>query len=91
MIFFIRFNLIILIICFLFSCSKKVEKKSLIEEKSQELQMIEAYKGGIEELEKGDVLFAAKKFNEVELLYPQSIWAPRAVLMAAYSYFTQLY
>ena len=91
MIFFIRFNLIILIICFLFSCSKKVEKKSLIEEKSQELQMIEAYKGGIEELEKGDVIYAARKFNEVEIIYPQSIWAPRASLMAAYGYYLQSY
>ena len=28
------------------------------------------------------MLFAAKKFNEAELLYPQSKWAPRAALMA---------
>ena len=91
MMFFIRFNLIIFIICFLFSCSKEVEKKSLIEEKSQELQMIEAYNGGIEELEKGDVIYAAKKFNEVEIIYPQSIWAPRASLMAAYGYYLQSY
>lgn len=92
MLFFIRLNLIILIICFLFSCSKEeIETKSLIEEKSQELQMIEAYKGGIEELEKGDVIYAARKFNEVEIIYPQSIWAPRASLMAAYGYYSQSY
>ena len=30
-------------------------------------------------------------FGEAELLYPQSIWAPRAVLMSAYGYFTQGY
>jgi len=30
-------------------------------------------------------------FNEAELLYPQSIWAPRAALMAAYSYYSYLY
>ena len=40
---------------------------------------------------KGDVFFAAKKFNEVELLYPQSIWAPRSTLMSAYAYYSQLY
>ena len=51
------------------SCSGKEEEKiSIIEEESLELQMIEAYKEGIKELEKGDVIFAAKKFNEVELL-----------------------
>ena len=53
--------------------------------------MIEAYNEGLKEFNKGDVFFAAKKFNEVELLYPQSIWAPRSILMAAYSYYSQMY
>ncbi len=53
--------------------------------------MIEAFEEGYEELENGDVLFAAKKFNEAELLYPQSDWAPKAALMAAYSYYSQDY
>ena len=53
--------------------------------------MIEAFKEGYEELENGDVLFAAKKFNEAELLFPQSEWAPRAALLAAYSYYSQDY
>ena len=53
--------------------------------------MIDAFKEGYEELNKGDVLFAAKKFNEAELLYPQSEWAPKAALMAAYSYYSQDY
>ncbi len=55
------------------------------------MQMIEAYNEGLKELEKGDAIYASKKFNEAELLYPQSIWAPRAALMAAYSYFSQYY
>ena len=42
-------------------------------------------------LEEGDALFAAKKFNEAEMLYPQSMWAPKSALMAAYSYYTQDY
>ena len=42
-------------------------------------------------LEKGDVLFAAKKFNEAEILFPQSEWAPKSALMAAYSYYIQDY
>ena len=43
----------------------------------------------VKALDEGDVLFATKKFNEAELLYPQSDWAPRASLMAAYAYWTQ--
>ena len=86
-IFFIIFALFFLIT----SCSKEKEKISLIEEKNLESQMIEAYNEGIKELERGDVIYAAKKFNEVELLYPQSVWAPRAILMAAYGYYSQLY
>ena len=79
-----------LIILILISCSKD-EKVSIVKEKNIETQMIEAFKEGYQELENGDVLFAAKKFNEAELLYPQSKWAPRAALMAAYSYYSQDY
>ena len=73
------------------SCSQKEEKVSLIKENNLEMQMIEAYNEGLKELNRGDIFFAAKKFNEVELLYPQSVWAPRSTLMAAYSYYSQLY
>ena len=41
--------------------------------------------------EAGDALYAAKKFNEAELLFPQSSWAPKAALMAAYVYYAQDY
>ena len=87
------FYKIVILIVFLnlYSCTKKDEKISLVEEKSLEMQMIDAYNEGLEELEKNDVIYAARKFNEAELLYPQSIWAPRAALMAAYAYFSQLY
>ena len=53
--------------------------------------MIDAYKEGLNELENGDALFAAKKFNEAEVLFPQSDFAPKAALMAAYSYYSQNY
>ena len=82
---------LLLIILFCFSCSKKEIKKSVINEKSLELQVFEAYEEGVESLEKGDVLFAAKKFNEAEILFPQSDWAPKSALMAAYSYYIQDY
>ena len=87
------FYKIVILIVFLnlYSCTKKDEKISIVEEKSLEMQMIDSYNAGLEELEKNDVIYAARKFNEAELLYPQSIWAPRAALMAAYAYFSQLY
>ncbi len=81
----------ILIILLFFSCSKEIEKKSVIMEKSVDLQVLEAYKEGKKSLEAGDVLFAAKKFNEAEVLFPQSEFAPKAALMAAYSYYIQDY
>lgn len=86
-----RLSLVIIITFFVTSCSKEIEKKSIIKEKSQELQMIEAYNEGLEELKKGDVIYAARKFNEVEIINPQSVWAPRASLMAAYSFYSQSY
>ena len=73
------------------SCSKEKEKISIVEEESLEMQMIKAYNDGLKELERGDPVYAVKKFNEAELLYPQSIWAPRAALMASYSYFSYMY
>ena len=83
--------LVIILIIFLNSCSKKEEKISIIQEKEIQLQMIDAYKEGVKALEEGDVLFAAKKFNEAEILFPQSEWAPRSILMAAYAYYSQDY
>ena len=76
---------------FILSCTKEVAKENLITEKDIELQMIEAYKEGVKELKRGDVLFAAKKFNEAEVLFPQSDYAPKAALMAAYAYYSQNY
>ena len=89
-----KFHLVYLIIALILlntSCSKEKEKISIIEEENLEMQMIKAYNEGLKELERGDPVYAAKKFNEAELLYPQSIWAPRAALMASYSYFSFLY
>ncbi len=73
------------------SCSKEELKESVINEKSLNMQVYEAYSEGLKSLESGDVLFAAKKFNEAETLFPQSVWAPRSALMAAYSYYIQDY
>ena len=87
----INFLLLIFLVFFNLSCSKEIKKESLIKEKNIELQVLEAYSEGMRELEAGDVLYAAKKFNEVEIMFPQSIWAPRSTLMAAYAYYSQDY
>ena len=85
------------IILFLFlvlstlSCSQKVEKKSEILEKNIDSQILEAWSEGLKELERGEALYAAKKFNEVEILFPQSEWASKSTLMAAYAYYSQDY
>ena len=84
---------VVLILFFIFisSCSKKEQQITVLKEKNLELQMIELYQEAMQEFEKGDVIYAGKKFSEAELLYPQSIWAPRAVLMSAYGFFSQGY
>ena len=75
----------------LFSCSNKELKENVIIEKSLEMQVLEAYEEGVKALKSNDVLYAAKKFNEAEILFPQSEWAPKSALMAAYSYYKQDY
>ena len=89
-----KFHSLFLIVFLIFlvnSCTKEKEKISIVEEESLESQMIKKYNEGLNELDKGDIIYAAKKFNEAELLYPQSIWAPRAALMAAYTYYSEFY
>ena len=88
--FFNFFLIFFLALFFLTNCTKE-EKISIIVEEDAESQMIRAFKDGYDEFEAGDALFAAKKFNEAELLFPQSSWAPKAALMAAYVYYAQDY
>ena len=83
---------IIFLSIFLYGCgSSKKEKEIILESVDLEAQMIEAYNAGVKALEEGDTLFAAKNFNTAENIYPQSIWAPRSILMAAYSYYVDSY
>ena len=89
-----KFNInlsFLIIFILIFACSKKEEQITTLKKKSLDDQMIEVYNQAMEDFEKGDVIFAGKKFSEAELLYPQSIWAPRAVLMSAYGFFSQGY
>ncbi len=83
---------ILIIIIFLissYSCSKEEKEISYIKETKQELEIATAYNEAYNALEENDPYFAAQKFLEAELLFPQSKWAPRSALMAAYSYYMQ--
>ena len=81
-IFFIFFTYLIILGC----GQKKVEVKPL-EDSNIDSQMIKAYNEGLTALDNKDYMLAVKKFGEAEILYPQSIWAPRSALMTAYSYY----
>ena len=76
-------------IIFLVSCSQKKDEVSLIKEVDQQAELIATYNEAMENLKKNDTYFAANKFLEAELLFPQSDWAPKSALMAAYSYYLQ--
>ena len=85
--YFVKFFLITVFI-FITPCKNNDDTKiSVIEEKDLDLQMIDAYKEGLKLLDEDYPLEAAKKFSEAEILYPQSMWAPRSSLMSAYSYY----
>ena len=84
-------NIILILFIFIIACNKDSKDISVITEQNIEKQMIDAYNEGLKALEGGDSLFAAKKFNEAELSFPQSIWAERSAIMAGYSYYVQNY
>jgi outer membrane protein assembly factor BamD len=86
-----KFLLSFFFILILASCSKEEVRKSVIKEKILDLQVLETYEEGMSYLEDGDAIYAALKFNEAELLFPQSEWAPKSALMAAYAYYSQDY
>jgi len=83
--------LIIFSLTFFYSCSKEAERIKVIKETDQKIEMISAYEKGIGLIEIGDYFAAGKKFLEAEILFPQSQWAPKSVLMASYSYYMQSY
>ena len=87
-----NFFIIFLLFSFCISCSKEEPvKKSILKEKNLELQVLKTYNEAMVSLESGDVLYAAKKFNEAEILFTQSQSAPKSALMAAYAYYSQDY
>jgi outer membrane protein assembly factor BamD len=88
----------LLLIFFLFgflllnNCSKNEKIEIIkIEEDQIENQMIKAYQEGMVAFKNQYYIEAAKKFNEAEILFPQSDWAPKSSLMAAYAYYIDDY
>lgn len=88
-----KYKIIIFFIFFIFlyACSKDQEKVVLVKEKNQKQEMILNYEEGMNLIEIGDYFLASKKFLEAEILFPQSQWASKSVLMASYSYYMQDY
>ena len=88
-----RLRLTIIFFCFIFitSCSNNQEKIVLVKETNQKQEMISSYEDGMNLLEIGDYFSASKKFLEAEILFPQSQWASKSVLMASYSFYMQNY
>ena len=88
-----KFRILIILISLTFvnACSSDTQNVKLIKETNQKEEMISSYKAGVDLLNVGDYFAASKKFLEAEILFPQSKWAPKSVLMASYSYFLQGY
>ena len=86
-----KFLLFIVLSLFIFSCAKNQQNEPLIKKNTQNLEMIAAYYEAYDSLNEGDPYFAAQKFLEAELLFPQSEWAPKSALMASYAYYLQNY
>ena len=86
-----KFINLLIIIAFVFSCTKESKETLNIKKVSQDLEIITVYNDAYENLNNNDPYVASRKFLEAELLYPQSIWAPRSALMASYSFYLQNY
>ena len=84
-----KLKYLLIFVLIIFSSCAKEKEISLIKETNQDLEMITAYKEGLQGLEDNDFYYAAKKFLEAELLYPQSEWASTSALMASYAYYLQ--
>tara|TARA_B100001123_G_scaffold106120_1_gene123292 strand:- start:31 stop:864 length:834 start_codon:yes stop_codon:yes gene_type:complete len=79
------FLVLLLSFFLLFSCGNRNKKDVLQEEETDKAKAATIYAEAVDSLNTGEAYYAAKKFREVEILLPQSQWAAKASLMAAYS------
>jgi len=84
-----RLIIFLILILIINACSKNEKEIFKIKETRQDLEMISVLEDAYKALEAGDTFEASKKFLDAELVYPQSEWAPKALLMAAYSFYLQ--
>ena len=87
MIFFKKIQLVLLIFFLLISCAKEEKEISILKETKQDDEMITTYKEAMDAYNNGDLFFSSKKFLEAELLFPQSVWAPKSAIMGSYMYY----
>ena len=80
---------LIVALLFVFSCSKEQSNISTIKNLKQKDELILVFEEAYEALDRDDTYYAAKKFLEAELLYPQSKWSAKSALMASYAYYLQ--
>ena len=78
-----RFLLLLFLIFFIFSCSKK-DKLETSTQPEQE-PIIQIYAEAVEALKRGDAYYAGKKFKEIEGMALKTEWAAKSSLMAAYA------
>ncbi len=87
----IKFFIFLFLVFLMSSCSQEEKKISVIKTANQNQELATIYNEAYQALEERDPYFAAKKFLEAELLFPQSKWAAKSALMASYSYYMQNY
>jgi len=80
---------LILTLAFIYGCSKEQNNFSSIKKLNQKDELILVFEEAYNALDMNDPYFAAKKFLEAELLYPQSKWSAKSALMASYAYYLQ--
>lgn len=78
----LRFVFAILAIGGLAGCAGDSDK-----DKYQDMPVEDLYNNALNRLKERDYAIAAKAFDEVERQHPYSVWATRAQLMSAYSYY----
>ncbi len=84
-----NFFILFVLVALLFSCSKKNSKQVIEDEPTEKEIVVAVYKEAVKALNTGDAFYAGKKFKEVEVMMPQSEWAAKAALMAAYSHYSR--
>ena len=87
----IKFLIFLFLVLLMNSCSQEKKEVSVIKTSTQNQELATIYNEAYNALEERDPYFAAKKFLEAELLFPQSKWAAKSALMASYSFYMQNY